>query len=211
MLTTKRRKLTEPLGTVISVFGGLLLGLLVIAVGVTLSGSGSIGGFGRDASVCITQPRTYYDGSNSTHHLGVSATPGHTIDINGQLQACAVHPGAAERTLYTLTELPGGLVWGGVVLMLWLLISAAERNGPFTLQAASAMRRLGWFIIGGSVVAAAIQVFSLDQLLNMMLTTRNSYGDVFSGLSPGSLAVPALAGTGLLTFARIIRLGTAMD
>jgi hypothetical protein len=38
------------------------------------------------------------------------------------------------------------------------------------------MRRLGWLIITGSVVSAMAQRLALDQLLNTMLTTRDSFG-----------------------------------
>lgn len=85
------------------------------------------------------------------------------------LQACAFHPGISERILYTLTSLPGALVWGSVLFLLWLVIGEARRTGPFTAQVAVAMRRLGWLIIAGSAAAAAVQGFAQDQLLNTML------------------------------------------
>lgn len=37
------------------------------------------------------------------------------------------------------------------------------------------MRRLGWLIIAGSVVAALIQGFAQDELLNTMLVPRTSF------------------------------------
>jgi hypothetical protein len=73
------------------------------------------------------------------------------------------------------------------------------------------MRRLGWLIIAGSVAAAAVQGFALDQLLNTMLTPPGSFGDVISEPIHALVPVPALAGAALLTFARIIRLGAEMD
>ena len=63
------------------------------------------------------------------------------------------------------------------------------------------MRRLGWLIIAGSVVAALIQGFAQDELLNTMLVPRTSFYNL----------IPALAGAALLTFARFVRLGADMD
>jgi hypothetical protein len=215
MMTTERRKLTEPLGSVTAIFGGLLLAVTVIGVVFALAGSGSLWGFGH-APICATQPNTGYDSSDWTApHLGVTARPGASISVNGTLQACAAHPGTGQRALYTLTSLPGWLLWGCVLFLLWRVISASRRTGPFTAQAAAVMRRLGWLIIVGSAVAALIQRFALDQLLNTMIASSLAPGTSFSNLitAPfaGLLPVPALVGAALLTFARIIRLGANMD
>jgi hypothetical protein len=209
-MTTQRPKLTEPLGFVTAVFGGVLL--LVMAVGgvQALAGSGSFGGFG-DATVCASQPDTWYGGDDWTSHLGIAARPGASVSINGTLQACALHPGIGQRLLYTLMSLPGFLVWGSVLLLLWLVIREARRTGPFTRQVAAAMRRLGWLIIVGTAAAAAVQGFALDQLLNTMLVTQDDFGDALSEPIHALLPVPVLVGAALLTFARIIRVGTDMD
>jgi uncharacterized membrane protein YraQ (UPF0718 family) len=210
MMTTERRKLTEPLGSVTVIFGGLLLAFTVIGVILALTGSGSLWGFGH-AAICATQPGTYGSSDWATTSLGVTARPGASIAVNGALQACAAHPGTGQRALYTLTSLPGWLVWGCVLFLLWRVISAARRTGPFTAQAAAAMRRLGWLIIAGSVVAALIQGFALDELLNTMLVPRASFYNLITAPLYALLPVPALAGAALLTFARFVRLGADMD
>jgi uncharacterized membrane protein YraQ (UPF0718 family) len=73
------------------------------------------------------------------------------------------------------------------------------------------MRRLGWLIIAGSVVAALIQGFALDELLNTMLVPRASFYNLIFAPLYALLPVPALAGAALLTFARFVRLGADMD
>ncbi len=70
---------------------------------------------------------------------------------------CAAHPGIGQHLLYSLTTLPGLLLWGGILLLLWRLIVISSRGGPFTLRVASAMRGLGWFIMAGAVLSAAIE------------------------------------------------------
>jgi hypothetical protein len=212
MTTTQRQKLTEPLGTVTAFFGGFLL--LVVAAGVvfTLMGSGSIGGIGH-TDICVNQPSATYGGSNWLQGMGLEARRGATLSMNGTLQACASHPGFWQRFLYTLTSVPSALVWGSVVFLLWRVIRAARKTGPFTVPVAVAMRRLGWLIIAGTAVAATIQAFALNQLLNslMVLAVPNQLTDLLKEPVHALLPVPLLAGAALLTFARIIRLGAAMD
>ena len=210
-MPTPDRKLTEPLATVIYVFGGLVLALTVVTAIFTIAGSGSIGGFGHGPGlVCVTQPRTGYSGDNWATQLHIAAQPGTSISINGTLQACANHPSLYQRALYTLTELPGWLLWAGVLLLLWWLVRTASRTGPFTLPVGAGMRRLGWFIIIGSLAAASAQGAAVDALLNTLLRAQNAFGDAIPNFLT-VLPVPLLAGAALLTFARIIHRGAAMD
>jgi hypothetical protein len=209
-MTTPRPKLTEPLETITAFFATFLLLALAVGTALTLSGSGSLGGFGHGL-ICATQPHTGYGDSSWTSHLGITHRPGTTITMNGTLQACALHPGIGQRVLYTLMSLPSSLVWVAVLLLLWRVIRAARQTGPFTVQVAVAMRRLGWLIIAGTAAATAVQGFALDQLLNTMLTPATGYGDAFLEPFRALLPVPVLAGAALLTFARIIRLGADMD
>ena len=210
MMTTHRTKLTEPLGTVTALFGGFLLFTTAALLVLALFRPVFFGGFG-DPTLCASQPNTGYSGDNWTSHLGVGYRPGTSITINGTLQACALHPGIGQRILYTLMSLPSTLVWAAVLFLLWRVIREARRTGPFTVPVAVAMRRLGWLIIAGTAVAAAVQGFALDQLLNTMLTARDHFGDVLTEPFHALLPVPVLAGAALLTFARIIRLGADMD
>jgi hypothetical protein len=129
--------------------------------------------------------------------------------VNGTLQACASKPSFSQRVWYTLISFPAGLVWSGVLFLLWRLTVVARRFGPFTIQVAARMRLLGWFIIIGGVVAASVGGFATDALLNSMFRGQNTFGDAIP--LHVSMAVPVLAAVVLLTFARFIRLGVAMD
>jgi Protein of unknown function (DUF2975) len=177
----------------------------------TLTGSGSFLGFGH-TPICATLPDTYGSGNWTAADVGVTASPGTSIAVNGNLQACIAHPGTSQRVLYTLTSLPSWLMWGGVLFLLGRLISAAHRAGPFTARTAAAMRRLGWLIIAGTAVAALIQGFAQNQLLNTLYAPGTSfYSLLFTVPFHALLPTSALAGAALLTFARITRLGAAMD
>jgi len=212
MTTTQhRRRLTEPLETITILFGTLLVMGLIAGVVLSLTGTGSIGGFGSGADICATQPNAAYDQGGPYSHPGVAARPGASITINGALQACAGHPSIGQRILYTLTDTPGTALWALMLFLLWRVILAAGRNGPFTVQVAATIRRLGWVVIAGNVVAGALQGYALDQLLTTMLTPGQGYGDVINGMLHAVLPVPALIGAALLTFARIFRVGAEMD
>ena len=211
MTGTSRRKLTEPLETVTAVFGTLLIVALVIGALLAVFGSGSLGGFGKAATVCATQPGISISSTPGAQVQAFATRPGSSLNLITPLQACATHPGLGQRVLFTLTEMPTILVWGGVLLLIWLILRAARRSGPFTPEVAAAMRLLGWFIIVGAVAAAAVQGFALDRLLNTMLVQRSDYGDAITFPVHALVPVPALAGVALLSFARIIRAGAAMD
>lgn len=96
-----------------------------------------------------------YGGDTWTQHLGVTPRAGVFMSINGALNACALHPSLYQRWLYAFIGLPSVLVWAVVLFLLWRLVAAASRHGPFTLPAAAGRRRLGWLIIIGSLAAAS--------------------------------------------------------
>jgi len=210
MMTTESRKLTEPLESVTAFLGALLL--LALGAGVLLAvfAPGSIGGVGR-GSVCVTQPGAQYADSGWVAPAGVAARPGSSVGIDGTVYACAAHPGIVQRALYTLTEIPAFLVWGVVLVLLWRLIRVMRRAGPFTPGVVTAMRQLGWFIIAGSAAATLVRAVALNQLLGSMLVGPPSFPAVILEAVRGLFPVAVLAGAALLTFARIIRLGGAMD
>lgn len=210
-MSTWRPQVTEPLGRVTTIFGGLLIALMAVSAVAAITGFGSFGGFGAGATICATQPGTGGGTGGALGYPGLAARPGVSLSVYGMPQACALRPSISQRILYTLTDLPGLLVWGAVLLLIWLVIRQARRTGPFTVPVAVTMRRLGWLIIAGSAAAAALQGFAKDQLLNTMLVAHNDFGDVLTQPIHALVPVPLLAGAALLTFARIISLGARMD
>jgi hypothetical protein len=80
------------------------------------------------------------------------------------------------------------------------------------MRVAGAMRVLGWYIIAGAVLAAAIEQLSMVLLFSSLVTPPpEGIASVAFAAVRGLVPVPALAGAALLTFARIVRLGAAMD
>lgn len=216
-MTTERRKLTEPLESVTGFFGMLMVLALAVFAGLWAFGSGSLSG--GPGAVCEKQPGATYSGD--WHTPFVSAKPGASIEIVGTIQACANHPGIGQWALYGLAEVPTIVAWCGVLLLLWRMIRVADQAGPFTLAVATAMRRLGWFILAGSLTVAVLRAVSTGLLLSGQLQAGPGQGgemiggDLFVELAWGviraTMPVPALAGAALLTLARIFRVGAAMD
>jgi hypothetical protein len=201
----ERRGLTEPLGSVTRFFGALMIIAALIGTAFLVFGSGTFGGV--PGFVCVTDPATEYGGDWSTS--AVTARPGHSISIAGSVQVCADHATLGEDALSIVAALPSVLFWGGVLFLLWRMMVTARRSGPFTPRVAVAMRRLGWFIIIGSTTAAVVHLVAVDTLLMVMAKIPNPFPDLL--LVPLHLPVPVLTGAALLTFARIIRAGAAMD
>ena len=169
-------------------------------------GSGTFGGV--PGTVCVTQPATQY-GNGDWNTPAVTARPGSTISINGSLEVCADHPTLGQQTLSVVAALPAVLFWGGVLFLLWRMMLTARRNGPFTPRVAATMRRLGWFIIIGSTTAGVVNLIAIDTLLTIMTKITNPFPNLI--LVPLHLPVPVLTGAALLTFARIVEAGAAMD
>ena len=206
MSRPERERLTEPLESVTLFIGLLLLSAVggVVAVNV-LSHTGAL-----PASLCVHQPQAQYGNSGWAQSL-VTARPGASVSIDGSLQACLDHPGTGQRVLYGLMLIPPVIVWTGSLFLLWRTIRMARLAGPFTPRVASAMWRLGWFILGGSAAVAVIHAAALGTLLVQMINLPSPFASVIWGAVRGVFPVPLLAGAALLTLARIIRLGAVMD
>jgi len=205
------RGLTHPLAQVAGLYGRALV-LYVAASAYWLSRGFSSAG-SRRGSACVDTGFPAGAGPGPGH----AARAGALLATAGHIQACALHPGAAQWALFLLTKIPGVALWGVLLLLVWQLVSRAGQTGPFTAQTAAVMRQLGWAVVGGSLMAGALGALGADLLTRMLMTpaTYSSPGVAADVLiyAPlrALLPVPALAGAALLTFARITRAGAVMD
>ncbi len=201
MAAAIHHRLTEPLESVTLLFGGVLL------IGFLLGTAGKVTTAGQ---LCASIPHLDEPFTASAAGSGFTARGGASARIAGSVQGCAQHASPAERALAALATYPGLLMWGVLLLMIWRLLKTVRQAGPYTGRVAAATRQLGWFIIGASIAVAAIQGYAQDQLFNHLITPGVGVGDAF--VSPLlALPVPLLAGSALLTFARVIRRGVEMD
>lgn len=202
----ERSRMTEPLESVTAFFGGLMILAALVGVGFLVFGSGTFGGL--SSSVCVTQPGTQY-GASDWNVPFVAARPGNSVSITGALQACADHATVGEQALSIVAGLSAVVFWGSLLFLLWRMIVTARQHGPFTQRVAAALRRLGWFIIIGAATAAVVRLIAIDALLTMMASVDQPFANLLE--VPLHMPVPLLTGAALLTFARIIRAGAAMD
>jgi len=207
MTSNERSGLTEPLESVTRFFGALMIIAALVGVAFLVFGSGGTYG-GLPGNVCVTQPGTSYNSSDWNNPF-VTARPGHSASIIGSVSVCADRASLGEQTLGVVAALPAVLFWGGLLFMLWRIMVTARRNGPFTRRVAVAVRRLGWFIIIGSTAAAVVHLIAIDTLLMVMSKITNPFFNLI--LVPLHLPIPLLTGAALLTFARIVMAGAAMD
>lgn len=201
------RRLTQPLADIAGLYGRFLLLYLVLIVFLDHGFAG-----GPRGSACVDTGHPYGGPARA-----FAARPGASLSVAGDVRACAVHPSIGQWGMFLLTKLPSLAVWGCLLLLIWRLVREANSAGPFTPRAAAVMRQLGWVVIAGSAIAGALSHLGADLLTRMLMTpaTFDAKGIAVDVLLAAPfkalLPVPALAGSALLTFARITKAGAAMD
>ena len=120
----KDHGLTKPLGSIAGLYGAALI---LYVVGAAYSVFHVLGG-GQRGSVCVNTG-TPARGVVGPGHM---ARAGASISAVGNIRACALHPGILQWALYLLTRLPGIMLWGCVILVLWRFVGRTSRSGPFT-------------------------------------------------------------------------------
>jgi hypothetical protein len=205
----KDRGLTQPLRTM----AGIYIGAFVLYVASSAYHLWLGFGGGPVGAVCVDTAFPFIGGAGSGH----SARAGASISTIGSIHACALHPSSMQWLLFLLTRLPGMVLWGSLLLLVWRLVWAASRGGPFTAQTATAMQQLGWVVIGGTLLAGALGALGADLLTRMLMTPSTFAGGAIAVdilvAAPlrALLPLPALTGVILLSFARITKAGVVLD
>ena len=206
---TKSAKLRDPLEPLTTVTGALLgiicLGFIAL-IPATIFGSGSMLGFGRSAYICADTGGLV--NSPSTQSLLQQTQSGVSLSTTG-FHLCATHPSTNQRLWYTLLELPTTVLFVGGVLMAFLLVRNAARHGIYTPATAGRLRALAWFLIGGAILQSLIQHLAASKLLATMITSASG---PLTDSTPYHLQWSVLlTGAGVLSFARIMRIGATMQ
>jgi hypothetical protein len=208
------KALMRPLRWITSLYGRFLL-LYLVAAAINLT-YGYLGG-SQPGEVCVNAGNGLGGSRVVGAGYGTAARHGAALSETTTVQACALHPGAAQWLLFLLTKIPAIALWACVLLLTLRLIRQAARTGPFTVQAAVTMLLLGWVVIAGSMIVGALSALGSD-VLTHMLVTFDPYSEstiVFEVLVAAPVRalvpVPALVGAALLTFSHVTRVGAAMD
>lgn len=206
-----QQKLTQPLENTVFV---ILLGLLVVLatglVSAALDSHASAFGLGS-GSVCTDAPLNGITVGEAANNVLPHLRPG-ASSFPSAIGVCSSNrPTAAQRTLFTLTDTPEYVLYLAILLLLWQLLRAVRRAGPFASAIARRVRFLGWFILGGYVAvtvgrSVARSYFVATIVSDQIPVISNAVNAVLQGIFP-----PVLIACGLLTLARVMRVGARMN
>jgi hypothetical protein len=193
----------EPMAGTVTVLCALLAVFLTLKA-YAAAGIGGTFGWG-DGSVCATDPYTQGGGED---WLGRTMQPAPGIEVSFTPRYCDNSPGGGARLLSTLTELPSSALCIGALFLLYWLVRAARRDGPYTVRTAGRLRFLGWYLAAGSIVCHLAESVAGAALLNSLRAADDR--PLLYDAAHGMPYFAVLTGIGLLSLARIVRLGTAM-
>ena len=100
----ERRRLTEPLESMTTFFGTLMIIGSLAVLGLVVFGTNTYRIY--SGTVCVNQPGTTYNGGPAWNVPDVTAKPGNSVLMEGTLQACANNTTPGQQALYIATELP---------------------------------------------------------------------------------------------------------
>ena len=121
---------------------------------------------------------------------------------------CAAHPTLRQALADTITLLPTDLLRLGALYLAMRLARAAARDGVYTAQVARLLLILGWWLLAVGLVATVTEAFARMNLLSQLVTWNVDWGQ---WPVAWSVSWPvAWIGLGLITFARIMRIGAGM-
>ncbi|MEV6197879.1 DUF2975 domain-containing protein [Streptomyces sp. NPDC051920] len=181
--------------TVLGVFGSMFVdGVSVLGVG--------------DTTICVTdETKTVNSGVPS--YLDFKAAPGASLDLGAHPGYCTDDPSTVQGLLNTATQAPSFVFTMGALLLVLRLIRGAEGDGLYTARTAERLRGVGWWLLAGSVLAAIVESVSEKALIDSL--SRGGDVGALSGLISWDAPYMAiLTGLGVLSFARIMRVGVAM-
>jgi len=203
-------KLTEPLGCAVSfilMFSVTLVAAVLLTSPWTKS---SIDFYGfTTGPACANVPLNGLSetgGGSTIAHLRPQTSAGST----GQVSLCASHPTFGQRTLVTLTQAPAAVLYLAILLLLWQLIRTIRQDGPFADLVARRLRFLAWFILAGSAAVAAGQSIAQSAFASTIITDSVPADSNAVGALTDGLVLPVLIACGLLTLARVMRVGARM-
>ncbi len=200
------RKLTQPLGGAVKLVLVLTAALLALVLVVAVFGTIELGGLGSGPACS----GVHLNGMAVTGPAVAHLKPGATASA-GKVTLCASHPTTGQRVLVGLTWVPAVALYLAVILLLWQLLRVIRSTGPFAMIVARRLRFLGWFVLAGSLVVTVGQSAAQSAFVSTVVTSsvpavRNA---VEAGLA--IIFVPLLIACGLLTLARVIRVGAQMS
>jgi hypothetical protein len=128
--------------------------------------------------------------------------------IDDRYQLCQDQPGGTAQVLSVLTVTPQLVFLLGFLANVFLLVRRARRSGLFSRPVAQAVHWLGWYVLAGALLTATVQALATSGLVRQMIPGHGVFD--LTGYWQISVAT-LLAGAGILTIARVLRLTVAMQ
>jgi hypothetical protein len=177
-----------------------VFGMFVDGVGVHVLGIG-------DKPVCVTDASSTTSGDASP--MEFKPAPGASAGLDAHPRYCTDDPTTAQSLLHTANLVPSFVFTVGALLLVLRLIRGAEREGLYTARTAGRLRGLGWWLLAGSVLAAIAESVTEKALVDSL--SRGGDVSALTGLiSWNGPYMAVLTGLGVLSFARVMRVGIAM-
>jgi hypothetical protein len=200
------QKLIQPLGGAVRFILVLAALMLAFVLFVAIFGKIELGGLGSGPACSAV----HLNGIAVTGPAVTRLRPGATAS-GGTVTLCASRPTVGQRVLVGLTWIPVVALYLAVLLLLGQLLRRVRRAGPYAVMVARRLRFLGWFVLAGSVTAAVGQSVAQSAFVSTVITgpvptVRNA---AEAGLAV--VLVPLLIACGMLTLARVIRVGARMS
>ncbi|MBO3748138.1 hypothetical protein J5X84_18855 [Streptosporangiaceae bacterium NEAU-GS5] len=176
-------------------FPAILIGL---ALAATILHKGDLSYFGLNRPICV-------DGQASRPGIDVTfpgARPG-TYGVTLQ-RVCDESLDAGQTFWVLIGRIPGFVLTMGAFFLLWRLTVHAAKDGIYASPVAGRVRFLGWWLTAGAVIAPVAESFANFRRDGTLVDEPTWQGP--------DISLPILlTGLGLITFARIMRIGVRMS
>ncbi|WP_162929372.1 DUF2975 domain-containing protein [Streptomyces sp. YIM 130001] len=198
----------EPLSTAVTTLVAVLGAVCVLTLLAAPFLDVSVFGIGDD-SVCATDRATGIGGDEGRHLDTLRPDPGTSVVLDASPRFCTEDPAIHQVLVNTAGEFVPFAYFAGALLLTVRLIKGAERDGLYTATTAGRLRVLGWWLVVGSVFSAVVESTSESVLVASL--SRTDAIHAYSGLWMFDAPFTAiLAGLGVLSFARVMRIGVGM-
>ncbi|MFF0189367.1 DUF2975 domain-containing protein [Streptomyces sp. NPDC005244] len=200
----------EPISTAIKAIITVIAVLLAAGVLGAMTQDGvhfRVLGIG-DKNVCASDTSTTV-GGGEVPPQELQAAPGATVDMDAHPNYCTDDPTTPQSLLNIAKQIPSALFTVGALLLALWLIRGAQGEGLFTARTAYRLRMLGWWLLAGSVLSA-VATSVAEQALVGSLSRSDDAGALTGLLIWNAPYMALLTGLGVLSFARVMRIGITM-
>ncbi|MFE4425095.1 DUF2975 domain-containing protein [Streptomyces sp. NPDC056817] len=202
---SKVRNPLEPISTAVVAVLTVVATLVVTGLALALFADNvSVLGIG-EKDICVTDTTTSI-GVDEQPIPAFRPAPGARFTVEAHPEYCTEAPSAMQSLLNAATQLVPFIFIVGALLLALRLIRGAAGGGLYTTQTAERLRWLGWWLLAGSMLTG-LATSMAEKALLASLTFDSDFG-VLSGDDVSFM--PIFTGLGVLSFARIMRVGITM-